>query len=334
MRKLAQLIKLQDYISRYELDLYHYSSEYPKLKKKFWNATYERWNEDSEEEQIDDDILFEEPSKLQSFKKALNVKNYFKKSNQLEEHHEAKVEQSYDDSITIISKKRLNALNSEDDLKQLFLDEILPIQIRWASSTALEQSPLKRKYQYESALKFFIQRFPDNYLCMYKPVFIIRNAPIELDTILISPVAIHCVKIIEGRDNSVMVASNEKFWTEKYMDEQSKILNPLISLDRTYNIVKALLNKNNNEFPIKKLLLTKKQYVDFSTIPYDLQVIDKKSYSDWFNSMRKLSSPVKHSQLKAAQILLSSCHTIAKNRVEVIGNNIVDVEHAFDDKEN
>ncbi|KHF29248.1 hypothetical protein LR68_02036 [Anoxybacillus sp. BCO1] len=30
---MGQLIKLQDYISRYELDIYHYPSEFIRLKK-------------------------------------------------------------------------------------------------------------------------------------------------------------------------------------------------------------------------------------------------------------------------------------------------------------
>ena len=35
---MAQLLKLQDYISRYETDIYRYSNQYIRFKKQQWNA--------------------------------------------------------------------------------------------------------------------------------------------------------------------------------------------------------------------------------------------------------------------------------------------------------
>lgn len=40
---MGQLIKLQDYISRYELDMYHYPSEFIRLKRKQWERMKHVW---------------------------------------------------------------------------------------------------------------------------------------------------------------------------------------------------------------------------------------------------------------------------------------------------
>src|SRR5699024_11549297 len=45
-KKVAQLIKLRDYISRYELDIYRYPSQYIRLKRDRWEKLLLSWESD------------------------------------------------------------------------------------------------------------------------------------------------------------------------------------------------------------------------------------------------------------------------------------------------
>lgn len=40
---MAQIIKLFDYISRYELDAYRYPSQFIRLKKQQWEKVFQAW---------------------------------------------------------------------------------------------------------------------------------------------------------------------------------------------------------------------------------------------------------------------------------------------------
>ena len=42
---MAQLVKLQDYVSRYQVDLKRYPTQFVRLKKQQWDRTKEEWKE-------------------------------------------------------------------------------------------------------------------------------------------------------------------------------------------------------------------------------------------------------------------------------------------------
>ncbi len=249
MSNLGQLIKLQDYISRYETDIYRYPSQFIRVKQQQWDKVKSEW---------------------ESFP-------FTKKLKQI------------------------------DQLKQGFLDSIFPFQLKWASSTVRDKSFIDQEFYEDQNLKYFLQSFPDTYFLLYKPVFLIKNAPVELDIIFISPICTWCITLIEGEDNSVFLGSNERFWIEKSINNEKKVLSPLIGLDRTEKIVRKVYEVNKIEMPVKKVLLNRTGYFDYPYPPYDLTLIDKKVYDDWFQSLRSVSSPLKSIQLKAAKTLLSWC---------------------------
>ncbi len=47
---MAQLVKLQDYISRYEKDIYHYPAQYIRLKNENWKKLLQTWEYQLEEQ--------------------------------------------------------------------------------------------------------------------------------------------------------------------------------------------------------------------------------------------------------------------------------------------
>ncbi len=297
---MAQLVKLKDFLSRYERDPQYYSSEFPRLKKQFWQATCTRWVErDRAEPRIFDDAFIEPEEGI--FKKIKSKFNPFQwRKGKLDFEEEIEEQTAY-----MISDEILQSIEEEKDLKQIYLDELLKIQLRWVSADETNYTArMMKKYQYDERLKFFVQRFPDQYFYLHDPIFKIRKAPVELSPILIGPTGIYCISYMERREESVLIGSGEKFWVEKYGDQESKVLNPLFHLQRSAKIVRTLVH--DEHFPIYKIILCPFSYVNYDDTPTDTQVVDKRVYEEWLDKMRSSHSPVKFTQLCVLQDLLAN----------------------------
>ena len=296
---MGQLIKLQDYISRYELDIYHYPSEFIRLKKKQWERMKQAWEAGQLVPKVQSSEswkwLEEEPSLFDKMKQIWKRKKIEEKEND-----QPKEEDDFAFSVT--SEPR-----TIEELKILFLEKLFQLQIRWASSTLTEESIIHPKYYHDVYLKYFLQRFPDTYLCMYKPVFLLKKAPVELNTILISPTTTWCIAFTDEQSNNIIVGSADRFWTEMVGGIERKIVNPMTSLYRTEKVVQTIYKRCSVDMPIKKVLINREGYIDYRYAPNDLEIIDRRHYDAWFMSLRQLTMPLKHVQLKAAQSLLTYC---------------------------
>ncbi len=205
---------------------------------------------------------------------------------------------------------------TEEDLKHLFLDYIFRFQIRWASSTIREKSSVDKSIYRDQLLPYFAKRFPDQYLLLYRPVFKLKNAPVELDIILIGTAEVYCITFVEQQNDTVFIGSKEKFWTMRKGEDRKKILNPLLSLNRTSTVVQKLITSNQIDLTVKKLVISRNGYIDYPFAPYDITILDKRKYDEWFQRLRQTSAPLKHTQLKGAQVLLSHCLTNSYYRKE------------------
>ncbi|MEK5441480.1 NERD domain-containing protein [Fredinandcohnia sp. FSL W7-1320] len=239
---MGQLIKLQDYISRYEIDMFRYPGQFIRQKRKQWEQT------------------------------------------------------------TIE--------------KQQFLDHIFDFQMKWASSTIREKSYIDKEFYKDHNLKYFLQRFPDTYLVLYRPIFKLKNAPVEVEIIMISPTTTWLITILEGIENSVFIGSNDRFWIERKGKHDKKVLSPMIELDRMDGIVRTIYSLYDIVLPIRKVILNRTGYIDFPLAPFDVDLVEKRKYEEWFTGLRNTSSPLKHMQLKACNALLQYCHTVCVRRME------------------
>ena len=312
---MAQLIKLQDYISRYEQDIYHYPAQYIRLKKKNWQGVKSAFENGQllQEFGLNEPAFMEEKPSSERKPFLQRMKGLLRKGRSKEDSFE---EEKFDEFLPSSEEETFqNAFTTEpktiDDLKVLFLDNLFDFQLKWATSTLWEQSSLNRQFYYDDTLKYFLQRFPDTYLVLYKPVFLVKKAPVEADIILVSPTETWCISILEGKDGSVFQYSKERFWNELIGQSNRKILNPIIGLNRMEQIVRQVYDKNGLDFPIHKVVLNRQGFIDCPSPPYSVQMVDKRNYSQWFTQLRQLSSPLKHGQLKAAQVLLANSQTIA-----------------------
>lgn len=291
---MAQLVKLYDYISRYESNPYHYPSQYIRLKKENWRKLQDRW---LSEVNSSSKIVQESESEPKKSKWLP-----FNRNQQTAEQH------------TNLNNPPLP--NTEAQLKQYFLNQLYPIQLKWATSTISHESFTKVSLRDKETLKYFLQRFPDIYFLMYHPVFNIKKAPIDAEIILISPFDIEIISFIHEHAEATILATNDRKWTVESETNQKSILSPVISLKRTDQIIKSILQTNNIKIPIKKSIISYNNHILYTTEPYQTNIIGKQDYPKWFEQKRALTSSLKSVQLKAMEALLSHCQTNAVRRPE------------------
>ncbi|WP_088067595.1 hypothetical protein [Gottfriedia luciferensis] len=333
---MAQLIKLLDYPSRYEADLFHYPSQFVLLKRDKWEKISKAWktnNWDFSEAENESSIQVEEIEPVQLsdvineetsfFSKVLNK---FKKRNnpELGNHDDENDTLDQSDELSSILEifKVANEYFSEEELKHKYLDELFEFQLRWATSTDLAQNETYRKIRYDETLKYFLQSFPDNLLVLYRPVLYIGKAPVELEIVIIGPVETYCISFVNGDENHVTIPEKGNFWLQKIVNREKKILNPMFGLNRMGKLINQIYKKNEIESKVHKILLSTNGFIDYQQPPRDVQIIDKRNYRQWYEGIVKKSSPIKLRQLKAAQSILALCEYT--NHIDLISEEKID----------
>lgn len=310
---MAQLVKLYDYISRYESNPFHYPTQFIRLKQKKWKNILTTWENQSfsfptrEKEKTVAGITYKNTTTI--FKSDLFKKEHKNKTNQPAIDRE------------LVPKTKTG-------LKHYFLNQLYPLQIKWASSTLTHTSFTAKDFTQEPDLIYLLQRFPDIYFMMYFPIFYVKQAPIEADILIISPLGIEIVRILHYSKHSSIFIEDERFWIIEQYKQQEKIISPVISLRRTELVVQSILQHHRIEFPIKKTVVAKESRIVSSREPYQVQLIDRYFYENWFHEKRVLQSPLKSTQLKAMGALLKHSQTSAVKRPERTENSMTDNEQA------
>ncbi|GAB0169657.1 nuclease-related domain-containing protein [Lysinibacillus sp. CTST325] len=322
---MAQLVKIQDYISRYQIDLARYPTQFVRLKKSQWDRVKRQWElgeEISEWQHTDDDSendSFAEKERFSLFKKIFAGRQ--KEENEDVEQIEISNELvSDEDSIPeeettlTFEPKIVYAPQSIHELKRMFIDQFFHFQMKWASSTLREKSYVDPRFMRDPLLRDLLQKLPDNYLLFYYPILQIRKAPIELDVVLMSPTECICITVLEAENQAVYVGGSERFWIKKVGTKDSKVLNPMISLNRMESVLTQLFMQDDINMPIRKVILTKNGYFDYPGSPYGIQFVDRRNYGEWMEQLKKVSSPMKHMQIRASQTILNNVQTTSFNR--------------------
>ncbi|NBJ69057.1 MULTISPECIES: NERD domain-containing protein [Clostridia] len=296
MKTLAQLIKLQDYISRYEWNPYRYPSQFIRLKNENWHQLKDMW-EKAANSSVDHTEMMHEA------KEHPRWKVWKRKTKAVDVDHE---EYTAD----------LDLPETKQGLKQYYLDKLLHLQMKWATSTVTDISFVDKKWTEDSEIKYFLQRFPDTYLFLYYPIFAIKKAPVECEIILISPIGIEIIYQLRETTGATIVAQDARTWIVEKENSRGKLLNPHIALKRTENIIKGILSHYHLNFPITKTILAKSNPVQFLAEPYQTKIIGKQQYDSWFSQKRNMSTPLKNQQLKVAEALLKHVQTTSVKRPE------------------
>ncbi|MFJ8512343.1 nuclease-related domain-containing protein [Lysinibacillus xylanilyticus] len=322
---MAQLVKLQDYTSRYQIDLARYPTQFVRLKKSQWERVKRQWElgeEISEWQHTDDDSendSFAEKERFSLFKKIFAGRQ--KEENEDVEQIEISNELVSDEDIIpeeettlTFEPKIVYAPQSIHELKRMFIDQFFHFQMKWASSTLREKSYVDPRFMRDPLLRNLLQKLPDNYLLFYYPILQIRKAPIELDVVLMSPTECICITVLEAENQAVYVGGSERFWIKKVGTKDSKVLNPMISLNRMESVLTQLFMQDNISMPIRKVILTQNGYFDYPGSSYGIQFVDRRNYGEWMEHLKKMSSPMKHMQIRASQTILNNVQTTSFNR--------------------
>ncbi|MGC4376046.1 hypothetical protein WD019_03785 [Fictibacillus sp. Mic-4] len=242
---MAQLVKLEDYVSRYELDLYRYQGQFIRLKKK----------------------------RLQ----------------QLENKNEKTIEQ--------------------------FKNQLYHFQLNWASSTVREISKVDPRYAHNRLLKWLTTELPDNYFLFFNPVFLVKNAPVQLDIIVVGPRLIWMIVFLEGND-AIFQEQSKRFWVKLDKDRKLKIVNPHLSLQRMHYCTNEWIAAFKEQLRVKKAIVAKDGFIDKPSGWEGTEYVDKRTFFDWLVSVKKEPSPIKSHQLKLVDRMLKHCVTNALLRPE------------------
>ena len=324
---MAQLVKMLDYVSRYEQDLSRYPTQYIRLKKYQWERMRAQWENGADLSEWHQ-RLEEEPEELEDERWYSPIFRLFGQRKKVVEEEIEFVALEKDEDIDIEFNPRIiyNPTTLEQ-LKKLYIDQLFHFQIKWASSTLLERSRVEPRIMRDSLLRSFAQQLPDNYLLFYYPILLLKKAPIELDVIIVTPTECMCITVLEEEDVAAFVGGGERFWIKKSGEVEKKLLNPLISLSRMEKIISGLFKVSNIEFPVKKYLLSRNGYIDYPGASFDVTMIDRRTYQEWFIALQKSTVPMKFQQFKAAQAILDVGQTTANSRLFEVDEGRNDEQH-------
>ena len=322
---MAQLIKLQDYISRYEIDLARYPTQFIRLKQNQWERIKYQWQTG---EAIERWEHIEEEVKEEK-KKSLFQKLFpFKKEVEVTEEEQEDIEKvtisndwaveenpyQEDDTTLIFEPNLVYTPKTLEELKKMFIDQFFHFQMKWASSTLREKSYVDPKFMRDTLLRSMLQTLPDNYLVFYYPILRVKKAPIELDIIIMTPTECLCITVLEQESQAVYIANSERFWLKKVGKNEKKVLSPLIQLNRMEKVIEQIFQQNHIDLPIRKVLLTRNGYIDYPGTMYGVSFVDKRKFPEWMGQLAHSVSPMKHMQIRGAQAILNTVQTTSFHR--------------------
>ncbi|ALC84671.1 hypothetical protein AM499_01745 [Bacillus sp. FJAT-22090] len=314
---MAQLVKLQDYISRYQVDLKRYPTQFVRLKKQQWERTKAEWESGSfDTSWIEKDDEVEIPEKKSIFSKLFNRKQNEVIEESVWEESELQEEEVIPEESTMLNFQPNIVYNpkSKEELKRLYLNQLFHFQLKWASSTLREKSYVDPKFMRDTLLRTLTLQLPDNYFLFYYPILKLKKAPVELEIILILPTEIICLVVLERKELDAFIGSSDRFWIQKSGKEEKKVLSPMVGLNRMESILMQIIKKEEIDLPIRKVVLSRNGYIDYPGTSFNTQFVDTRKFPEWFRSLKSSPSPMKHMQFKAAQAILDLAQTTSYSR--------------------
>lgn len=320
---MAQLIKLQDYISRYEIDLARYPTQFIRLKQNQWERIKYQWQTGEAIERwehIEEEVKEEKKKslfqKLFPFKKEVTEEEQEDIEKVTISNDWAVEENPYqeDDTTLMFEPNLVYTPKTLEELKKMFIDQFFHFQMKWASSTLREKSYVDPKFLRDTLLRSMLQTLPDNYLVFYYPILRVKKAPIELDIIIMTPTECLCITVLEQESQAVYIANSERFWLKKVGKNEKKVLSPLIQLNRMEKVIEQIFQQNHIELPIRKVLLTRNGYIDYPGTMYGVSFVDKRKFPEWMGQLAYSVSPMKHMQIRGAQAILNTVQTTSFHR--------------------
>ncbi|PIC77690.1 hypothetical protein CSV74_03545 [Sporosarcina sp. P19] len=313
---MAQLVKLADYVSRYENDLTRYPTQFIRLKRYQWKRIKNQW-EHGVDVHAETAATFSEDVQVPSKWYTGLFKKWRKKTDVEWTHESAISEEEVEDQEDDMGFQAAIASQPTtiEQLKKAYRDQLFQFQLKWASSTLYDRSRVDPKHFTDPLLKQLTLRLPDSFLLFYYPIVKVNKAPVELDIILLAPTTCYCITVLEDERMAAYIGSGERFWSKRFGEEEVKVLNPTIALSRMEKVVSSFFRAAKVEMPIRKLIVSRNGYIDYPGTPFEVTTVDRKTYEQWLAKLCSNPSPMKHTQFKAAQSILDHAQTTAMSRL-------------------
>lgn len=297
---MAQLVKLSHYVSRYEIDIYRYPSRYVRLKRERWNRLKQEWN--AQQTGLPDPVGAEDRVNGDSLA-GRAFKRLFKRK------------ASNDDDIPYPGFNHIRRQTLEE-VKADFQEELFHFQINWASSTVSEVSKVKEKYYHDEMLRLLLKKLPDTYFVFYEPVSYLKKAPVELDIVIMSPSEIWVLKSLQGDSETIYSKASDRYWQKREGSKTEKILSPLYDLNRMRTVIEYLSEQEGLTFPVYQAVAAKDSFLDLSSHSTRTKLLDKRTIDAFVQRLINNQAPIKHTQLKMADILLANVQTVSESRID------------------
>ncbi|WP_091663019.1 nuclease-related domain-containing protein [Alteribacillus iranensis] len=307
---MAHLIKISDYTSRYEQDIQRYPSQFSRLKRERWQrmkSDWERANRMVSREKEAEKHNWFEPKERNIF--SSTVARLKKVTNR-----ETPTEENTPPAESLTNYYRSKSL---EDLKEVFYEELFQAQLKWASSSLIEESSLDIKYKYDRRLRYLLRELPDNYMVMYYPIMKTGRANVEMDIVIISPTEVFTLVELPGKSTSIYTPGTGRYWTEYINQERRKVVSPLSSLHRMRQIIETSLSSITGSTTIKGILYAPEAMIDYPSSLF-IEVVDKRNIKKWIEKRKRHPSPIKKTQLDISERLLNHSLTSAAPRQDVV----------------
>ncbi len=212
--------------------------------------------------------------------------------------------------------RRWNAFKSKhsEEEKGLFYERLFNHQLIWASSTSLRRSNGIVGLKHDEVLKDVLKWFGDTGLLFYRPVLKLDQVEVETDLILITPTTIWVMVYLKGEKGSVFQEQSRRQWTEVRSGEIRTLVNPLLSLARSTEVVKQCLGRMSERLPIRSVLMVPESFVEFSEPGRGVQILDQSLFPAWLKTVEPYRAAFKNLQLRCVETLLNHSITEAELR--------------------
>ncbi|WP_026690720.1 hypothetical protein [Alteribacter aurantiacus] len=300
---MAQLVKLTNCISRYESDVYRYSSRFNRLKTDRWDRLKMDWGKRKHERKIYEyEEIVNSSFGIEGEDRAVWKKwiPFLKKK------QEGSIAPKEDESFFPHLRKPISSIEA---LKKAYLEELYSFQLTWATSTIHEKSYLNRDLKYDPFLAMLVKSLPDTYMLFYKPVIAIRRAEVEMEVMIVTPTEMWLIHCLGGDDHTIYKPFNDRYWTKDRKPSEERIVHPHIPIKRMKSVIYEVFQKEGMTYPIKTAVVAKDSYIDMPRVDTKVSMIDKRTFPGWYEKLKRHKSPIKHQQLKVTEVLLNHCTT-------------------------
>lgn len=191
---------------------------------------------------------------------------------------------------------------SETQLQKMLADRRHIQKLQFACDGLMERDLPHLAFLREIAYQKMRKEWNERHFFLFRPVIEWNGATVELSHLIIGPSHLYLLEWLEG-DRSIYHVSKEKTWIHQpFKGENTRVINPLISLSRTEELVRQILPSYAGV--IQKVVLAPDGYFDQIPDIRSTQFVGRSEYAHWIKQVNGRAPIVKAQQIRDVATLL------------------------------